>query len=212
MIFLVHLVLNIYCVLLLGICVDPGVGPKTNTCLVYSFGVSAGWSFEDTFNRYGCLVFSFDPNGKGEKRDAVPGIYVKTTGLGDGTSGGANFMTLADIYERFQAEHGRKQMDVLRIDLKETSGHVLQHLLQSDSLKHVVQLGLRVYFGEGDDLASVRRQMELFQQIERSGFTRFQSRGHLFSPGKILGRNDYLSYEVVWYRTNSYRGFRRLFD
>ena len=158
-------------------------------------------------------MFSFDANGRGEKRDAnKPGTYVKTVGLGDGKGAGSKFLQLADIYQRFEAEHGRKPIDILRVDLKETSGQVLQSLLQSDALKSVVQLGLRVYFEEDADATSVRDQLQLLQQIERSGFTRFQSRGHLFSPGQLLGRRDYLSYELVWYRSTSYRGFRRLFD
>ncbi len=37
------------------------MGRANSRCLVYSFGVSDDWSFEDTMGNLGCRVRAFDP-------------------------------------------------------------------------------------------------------------------------------------------------------
>lgn len=39
-----------------AICLDKGIGPQVNNCIVYSFGINNEWSFDDTMEEYGCHV------------------------------------------------------------------------------------------------------------------------------------------------------------
>lgn len=61
-----------------AVCLDPpSVAPAPGNCLVYSFGSLNEFSFEDTFERYGCKVYTFDPTlGKGPyNRTAASQFY-----------------------------------------------------------------------------------------------------------------------------------------
>lgn len=44
-----------------SVCLDQGLGPAINNCLVYSFGIDNEWSFDDDMAQLGCDVYSFDP-------------------------------------------------------------------------------------------------------------------------------------------------------
>jgi hypothetical protein len=44
-----------------SVCLDQGLGPAINNCLVYSFGIDNEWSFDDDMAKLGCNVYSFDP-------------------------------------------------------------------------------------------------------------------------------------------------------
>lgn len=36
-----------------AVCLDPGVAPEPGACLVYSFGISDDWSFDQVMESYG---------------------------------------------------------------------------------------------------------------------------------------------------------------
>ena len=44
-----------------SVCLDEGLKPVINNCLVYSFGIDNEWSFDDDMAKLGCDVYSFDP-------------------------------------------------------------------------------------------------------------------------------------------------------
>ena len=39
-----------------AICLDDGIAPIVNECLVYSIGINYEWNFDDTMESYGCRV------------------------------------------------------------------------------------------------------------------------------------------------------------
>lgn len=45
-----------------AVCLDDGVRPNPESCLVYSFGNNAEWSFDEQIESYGCKVYTFDPS------------------------------------------------------------------------------------------------------------------------------------------------------
>ncbi len=45
-----------------AVCLDPGLAPPPEMCVIYSFGLSDDWSFDSAMASYGCDVYSFDPS------------------------------------------------------------------------------------------------------------------------------------------------------
>lgn len=45
-----------------SVCLDPGVAPTPDKCVVYSFGNNGEWSFDEQIELYGCDVYVFDPS------------------------------------------------------------------------------------------------------------------------------------------------------
>ena len=66
-----------------AICLDPAVVPRPGSCLVYSFGISNEWSFDETMEDYGCEVFSFDPSMDTPDHNHTKHIHFYNLGLGD---------------------------------------------------------------------------------------------------------------------------------
>jgi hypothetical protein len=44
---------------------------RTGNCLIYSFGVSGDWSFEEAMSQLGCTVRAFDPTIDGKDKPAT---------------------------------------------------------------------------------------------------------------------------------------------
>jgi hypothetical protein len=57
----------------------------SKSCLIYSFGVSGDWSFEESMAALGCSIRAFDPTISGEGKpssDLVKFFEINKTGSG----------------------------------------------------------------------------------------------------------------------------------
>lgn len=45
-----------------SVCLDRGISPVPDQCVVYSFGNNGEWSFDEQIESYGCEVYVFDPS------------------------------------------------------------------------------------------------------------------------------------------------------
>ena len=92
------------------ICVDKPVAITPDECLVYSFGFSGDWTFEELMANYGCRVYVFDHRLKkiGDHKLSSR-IKLYSTGLFnrdftagvlgvDGLAGIVQFQTLLTVY------------------------------------------------------------------------------------------------------------------
>ena len=54
-----------------AVCMDPSVRPeKESECLVYSFGISNDWTFDEAMEQMGCrVVYAFDPSMNVDNHD-----------------------------------------------------------------------------------------------------------------------------------------------
>ena len=65
------------------ICMDPEIKPEDDQCLVYSFGISGEWSFDEAMQAFGCQVHSFDPSMDLGDHQHSQNISFHNLGLGD---------------------------------------------------------------------------------------------------------------------------------
>jgi hypothetical protein len=66
------------------VCLDDlYVDVMSNNCLIYSFGLSNDWSFEDNMLGMGCTVRSFDPTIDGEQKPKSELISFQKIGLAE---------------------------------------------------------------------------------------------------------------------------------
>ena len=62
---------------------DPEIKPEDDQCLVYSFGISGEWSFDEAMQAFGCQVHSFDPSMDLGDHQHSQNISFHNLGLGD---------------------------------------------------------------------------------------------------------------------------------
>ena len=106
-----------------AVCLDPGLVPSSDgNCLVYSFGISDDWSFDEAMEAYGCDVFAFDPSLNVTDHRRSSHIQFFAMGLGtrnvrsDPTRGGWKMVTLAAIRRYFN--HQNRVIDYLKLDIE----------------------------------------------------------------------------------------------
>lgn len=76
-------------------------------CLVYSFGVSDDWEFDDWMAAHGCDVYSFDPSIKTESYRRSVSHWFYNWGLGTGNANNWTLFTIDQIREKL-GHVGRK--------------------------------------------------------------------------------------------------------
>lgn len=117
----------------------------TLQCLVYTFGISTDWSFENGMMNMGCEVFGFDPSV-----NPHPGMQFKfhKVGLADSTKvdGAYSYMTLSDIFRI--NNHTSRKISVLKIDIEGWEMAALPQALETGALDDVHQLALEYHVDE----------------------------------------------------------------
>ena len=90
--------------------------------MVYSFGSNNDFSFDDTIERYGCRVFTFDPSTQSHFHKRTENAYFLPTGLYhediEKDSRGWKMKKLSTIYHHLKADHGDVIIDYLKIDIE----------------------------------------------------------------------------------------------
>ena len=185
------------------VCMDPGVVPESNDCLVYSFGINNEWSFDRMFEHFGCQVYAFDPSMYLTDRDVSLRIHFFKLGLSDADTdhGPTNWKlrTLDAIYRTLQQRHGPKVIDYLKIDIEGSEWSSLKQILQSGMLDKVKQLGVEVHLTMS--LPEFRDGIRILKALEDYGMVRFSSRANIWMKKSILGLVDYTAYEITWYNS-----------
>ena len=80
-------------------------------CLIYSFGISTDWSFEDALDELGCQIYAFDPTVNYPARRGN-NIFFEALGLSDDNEK-ENYFTLKTILQGMR--HLNRNINYLKV-------------------------------------------------------------------------------------------------
>jgi hypothetical protein len=129
-------------------CMTKAIRPDSNSCLVYSFGISTDWSFDESWAKYGCEVHSFDPSIGKQDHMHAPNVSFHNLGLwgNDYTNKkGWRLERLSTIRKRLG--HEKRNIDALKIDVEGAEWPFLRDVTYADqtSLSNVRQLYIELH-------------------------------------------------------------------
>ncbi|OWA52650.1 hypothetical protein BV898_17097 [Hypsibius exemplaris] len=177
-----------------AVCLDqlrPAI--HSNSCLVYSFGISDDWSFDDEMHEFGCEVHSFDPSIgiPSQKRNRQHWFH----NLGLTTSDASiepnwTVASYSDIQRNLR--HKNRMVSVLKMDVEGAEWAFLRDSMTDvRSLNHVEQFIVEIHpvarFGTWRDI--IRQRSLMLHYLEKRGFVLFNSRQNVI--GLDLRSLDY---------------------
>ena len=208
-----------------AICLDPIAWPypainkpdsndtvSQSPCLIYSFGISNEWSFDEAMERtYGCEVFSFDPSMNKPDHDHSQRVHFYNLGLGQkdidhSPDNNWTIKTLKSIYQMLLPRHGEKVIDYLKIDIESAEWNVLPQIIESGMLSKVRQLGVEFHVvpRNGDkSLKNYQSLVGIIKSLEGQGMVRFDSQFNPWWRGEIEVLDGYegpLGFEIAFYQ------------
>lgn len=112
-------------------------------CLVYTFGISDDWSFENGMIDMGCNVIGFDPTISPHQRMK---FKFHKVGLAASTKEDGSYMTFEDILKI--NNHTNQKLSLLKIDIEGWEMSALPQALETGALNNVHQLALEYHLND----------------------------------------------------------------
>lgn len=169
-----------------ALCLDPDVRPTPESCLVYSFGISGDWSFDEDMELYGCEIYSFDPTIGFNSHFHSKSIRFYDIGLGGRdhiSDQNWRIRTLSSIYNILIPKHGDRIIDYLKIDIEGYEWDAITQILSSGMLSKVRQMTAEFHLPSNSSLQKYRKMVAIVKSLENAGMIRFDSK---LNPWVIL--------------------------
>ncbi|BFZ12600.1 hypothetical protein BsWGS_15639 [Bradybaena similaris] len=138
-------------------CDDPLYRPLKGDCLVYSYGISFDFSYDDDMAAYGCEIHAFDPSMNTAPHLRGDRIYFHSSGVG----GKNGTVSLPPKYEEWQlytiGSHRRmlqhapeqRRVDIVKMDVEGSELESLHAALNDGSLSDLRQLAFETHVAWG---------------------------------------------------------------
>ncbi len=197
-----------------AICLDSAVAPIADKCLVYSFGISNEWSFDEAMELYGCQVYAFDPSMNVSNHNRTEAIHFYQMALEDmdrdqwNQEANVPSRTLSSIYNMLKPLHGDSVIDYLKMDIEATEWRVLPQIIESGMMDKVRQLAVEIHLDYDKSPNIYRQQAGILRSLEDYGMIRFDSKRNMFTVvdftqvGNLAAAVDY---EIAWYNSKLLR-------
>jgi len=167
------------------ICLDTLYKSVVNqTCLVYSFGLSDDWSFEEVMANFGCKVRSFDPTIQGPPNDFryPDNLSFKKTGISNETTDikllknmGSEDVFHVDTLENIINENNdlEKTIYILKLDVEGYEFQVLPQILERKVMNYIDQIIVEVHSNDHQDrsLEDMSSILKVITTMHSKGFS-----------------------------------------
>ncbi|XP_068246317.1 uncharacterized protein [Palaemon carinicauda] len=196
------------------VCMDNEMHLEPNDCRVLSFGINNEWSFDDSFAKFGCKVYSFDPTMG--KQDHQRSKNVQFFNLGISNITGQRRVGMGRHFGYFDVDrYGHilerigltdKTIDYLKLDVELSELDFFQDVFTNTPhlLKNIRQLAVELHHGHrGEGLNKKKRHSEIEALSSKSTLPVFWKYAHQL---KCYGFKIFHSLrtgpwtEVVWVR------------
>ncbi|XP_046334938.2 probable methyltransferase-like protein 24 isoform X1 [Haliotis rufescens] len=184
-------------------------------CIVYSFGISNDWTFDDAMGKHGCEVHCFDPSIGKQDFNRSPNVHFHNLGIAGYDSD--TFEARKDVYVHHKQiwkirrlksvmemlGHANKTIDVLKIDVETSEWPTAKDLVGSGVLSKVRQFLIEwhLFF----DYPSTDKYLELYNTymaVKDQGFSTFKVDFH----HNTIKKNNLLFQADVDYVNTAYKG------
>ncbi|XP_068227477.1 uncharacterized protein [Palaemon carinicauda] len=208
------------------VCMDEGIGPKRDSCIVYSIGIGHDFSYDFFMTKYGCNVFSMDHDYLHSFYDTnrmYKRLYMASVRLGTMIE----YRTVHDNIENstftyfyrpldnimYILHHENANLDVLKIDIEGDEFHVFEDsIFKTDILERTRQLSIEIHLEKflvknatEDIEALARNYTRFFVGLKSHGFELAYYEPNIITPVplvKVLGINFPVCFEQLWVNRN----------
>ncbi|XP_013418144.1 methyltransferase-like protein 24 [Lingula anatina] len=186
------------------VCLDPPYNMKPGKCLVYSFGISYKWSFDDYMDQEKkCEVHAFDPSIGQDDFNRSANIHFHNLGLGGKNWTNAKkwkMYTLGSIVRLLG--HKDRTLDYLKIDIEKSEWSSLEAMYQEGVLAQVKQLGIEFH-----DVPSNRKRVSIINRLYELGFRIYYTKQNFFQRkrSRLTRRTVYGCMESHFVNINFYK-------
>lgn len=200
------------------VCLDKRLNIDHRSCLVYSVGVDAEFSFEVDMEKFGCDVFAFDTEHYSADFKHSGRIWFQNIRIGatsyDAFKEGDKVEKVRSLHHVVEKlGHQDRKIDVLKLDVRDHEWQALDEFVHSEVMDQVKQLVVTLTFSHAHHTADGKQLMEkllqhyqLLRMLDCDGFRVFSSVGR----GEKQRTHDmkrpfYPEYEISYINTNFFK-------
>ncbi|XP_013420981.1 methyltransferase-like protein 24 isoform X1 [Lingula anatina] len=182
-------------------CLDPPYNMKPGKCLVYSFGISTNWSFDDYMDKTrNCTVHCFDPSIGKKDFKRSPNIYFHNLGIsGRNETNGKKWQlyTLGSIKRLLG--HENVTLDYLKMDVEWSEWPSLQAMYREGVLSQVKQ-----FASEFHGIPKKQADVDIINRLYELGFRIFYTKRNFYNraTSRLTQRTIYRCMEVHFVNIN----------